>query len=433
MKLLVYNLLFPFAFVLYLPVFVMKLIRRGGYARDFAERFGVYGRAKKAALRALDRPVWVHAVSVGEAVAALSFIRRWQERRPDLSFVLSTTTTTGHALAAKKLPEGVCLIYCPLDFYPSVARALRLVGPRMLVIFEVEFWPNLVSLSVRSGAPVVLANGRMSDRSAAGYAKHSWFFGDLFSRFSVFCMQSDEDANRVSRVVGDRVPVRACSTMKFDQIPDTSGADRAALFEHVFGADARLVWVAGSTHPGEEALVCEVFKALQADFPQLKLVLVPRHVERTAEVEKVLDAQGLTYRLLVASDAAPAGETGADVLLVNTTGELMAFYSIADVVFVGKSLAGNEGGHNIIEPAIFGKAIVHGSAMQNFRLVASMFRDREAAVEAATDDALAPALRGLLADPQARADLGQRARRLVDDSRGAINRTLDEFEALLPG
>ena len=431
MKLLIYNIIFALAFILYLPVFIWKLVRRGGISGRFLERFGIYGAERKRLLRSLDRPIWVHAVSVGEVVAALTFIRRWQQEQPRLTFVLSTTTTTGQATAQKKLPEGVALIYCPLDFYLPVKRVLRLVQPAMLVIFEVEVWPNLISLATASGTPVVLTNGRMSDRSAAGYARHRWFFGPLFKKFEVICVQSKEDALRVQGVVDDSVPVHVCNTMKFDQVPDVSGADKTKLLDDVFGPEKRLVWTAASTHPGEESLAASTYLRLKARCPELKMILVPRHHERTSEAEKALTDQGLSYRLLCPAEKSEPESGSVDVLLVNTTGELMNFYAVSDVVFVGKSLAGNEGGHNIIEPAIFGKAIVHGAAMQNFRAVAKVFRDENATIEVADDAGLFEVTCELLADTDQRHELGRRARIVVEEWRGAIDRTLTHLEPLL--
>ena len=431
MKLLGYNLLFPVAFILYLPIFVFRLLRRGGVSSCFLERFGIYSRERREACRAVADPVWVHAVSVGEVVAALTFLRRWQERDPERRFVLSTTTTTGHAVAEKKLPDGIPLIYCPLDFWPFVASALNLIRPSMLVIFEVEVWPNLVLLARRRNIPVVLVNGRMSDRSADGYSRHRWFFGSVFESFSSICVQSDQDAERVRRVVGDRVPVAACNTMKFDQIPDAAGADKEGVLNDTFGPDPRRIWIAGSTHSGEEALVADTFTELKQEFPDLKLILVPRHCERTPEVRDVLNGRGLSYRLLCPRDGEEQSGSPVDILVVNTTGELMNFFAVADVVFVGKSLAGQEGGHNIIEPAIFGKAIVHGAAMQNFRLVVKVFKDRDAVVEVGSDAALAEAVRQLLRDPDKRRQLGERARQVVDEQRGAISKTLDTIQPLL--
>ncbi|NOY82611.1 MAG: 3-deoxy-D-manno-octulosonic acid transferase [Kiritimatiellaeota bacterium] len=435
MKLLLYNLLFPFAFLAYLPVSAWKMFRRGGYARHFWERFALYSREQRARIAALgSSPIWVHAVSVGEVVAALSFIRRWQERTPDLVFVLSTTTSTGYATAVKKAPPKVVVLYAPLDCFFAVRRAFRAIRPRMLVIFEVEFWPNLITAAARRGVPTVLANGRLSDRSARGYARHKWFFGDLFRHFALFCVQTDEDAARLGRVVGDAVPVHVCNTMKFDQVPDIEGENRTDLLDEVFGRGLRIVWTAGSTHAGEEEWVVRAFTELKSEFAALKLVLVPRHHERTNEVRKVLDAAGASYRLLVPpSNESPAPrEPAVDVLVVNTTGELMHFYAASDLVFVGKSLAGNHGGHNIIEPAIFGKPILHGPNMENFRAVAAIFRDNAAAIEVPDSfDGFRDVLNRLLRNPQQRQELGRKAREVVEKHRGAIDRTIDILAPLL--
>ena len=268
MKLLTYNLVFIPAFIVYLPVFVWKLVRRGGFTHHFWERFGCFSQEQKQALAALDRPVWIHAVSVGEVVAAVTFVRRWQERNPELSFVVSTTTTTGHAIATKKLPDSVVLIYSPLDWWFPVRRTLALIHPRMLVIFEVEFWPNMILLARSRGVPVVMANGRLSDQSADGYAKHRWFFGSLFETFAVMCMQTEEDVRRVRSVVGEGVTTHACNTMKFDQVPDVSGNDKSSVLNDVFGPGERVVWTAGSTHSGEEALVCDISSGFRSNTPR---------------------------------------------------------------------------------------------------------------------------------------------------------------------
>lgn len=430
--LLLYNLLFPGLFLVYLPFYLVHLIRRGGLQWDFLQRLGLFGGATAAALRGLRRPVWVHAVSVGETVAALSFVRRLQERHPGRAVVLSSTTTTGHDLAVRKAPAGVVCIYCPLDFWPVVRRTLSLVRPSLLVIFEVEVWPTLIRTASACGVPVTLVNGRFSDRSARAYYRWRWFFAPLFRTFRVLCVQTPEDAERVRRLTGEAVPVAVCNTVKFDQVPDADGKDKSAALREAFGTEPRLVFCAGSTHPGEEEMVLDALVALKPEFPSLRVVLVPRHHERAPAVERVLQERRLSYRLLVPSAGAPAPPAvPVDVLLVNTTGELMNFYAACDVAYVGKSMAGNEGGHNIIEPAIFAKPILHGANMQNFRAVAAAFGRARAAVVLQDVGEFAPALRQLLADPGERQALGTRARQVVDEGRGAIDRTLDLLEPYL--
>jgi 3-deoxy-D-manno-octulosonic-acid transferase len=429
--LLVYNLLFPLLFLLYLPYYLVHLRRRGGLGREYWQRCGIFDRATADRLRALRSPVWIHAVSVGETVAAISFIRRWQQRRPQDSMVFSCSTSTAYATARQKLPPGIELIYCPIDFWWAVRRALTLIRPVMLVIFEVEIWPNLICQAARRKTRVVLVNGRMSDRSSRGYARWSWVFRPILSSFSCLCVQTPEDAARIGRVLGDDPRIKVCDTMKFDQVPDVHQADKTAVLDSCFGPGDRVTWTAGSTHAGEEELIADVFRQLREEFPTLRLVLVPRHCERTPEVEHVLRERGLSWKLL--QPAGPPTAAAAEVLLVNTTGELMNFYGASDIAYVGKSLAGQAGGHNIIEPAIFGKAILHGHHMENFRAVASLFQQHAAAVELPNEAALAPAVRRLLASPAEREALGRRARQVVDRYRGAIDRTMGHLEPLLPG
>ncbi len=427
---ILYNLLFPLLFLLYLPYYLIHICRRGGLTREYWERFGFFGAAKKARLRAIKSPVWIHAVSVGETVAAISFVKTWLQRHPDDNIVFSCGTATGFDTAAKKMPPQVIRIYCPVDFYWAVRRALSLIRPKMLLIFEVEIWPNLVLQAARRGIKVALINGRMSDRSSRGYARWKWIFRPLFQAFNSICLQTAEDAARVRRIIGDDPRISVCGTMKFDQIPDCDSADKQQELDSCFGSMERVLFTAGSTHAGEEELICDAYRELKKEQANLRLVLVPRHQERAAAVENVLRQRQLSWRLL----RPPAGQSQesspVDVLLVNTTGELMNFYAASDITFVGKSLAGQSGGHNIIEPAIFGKPILYGSNMQNFRAVAEIFQKHQAAIEVTADEQLLPALRELIEQPEKRQQLGHKARQVVDQYRGGIKRTLDILDQL---
>ena len=422
----IYSIVFPLVFLLYLPFYLVHIFKRGGVTKEYWERIGFIGADKKAKLRGLANPVWIHAVSVGETIAALTFIKEWQKRFPNDNLVFSCSTSTAYHTAETKLPKDVQLIYCPIDCYFAVRRTLKAVRPKMLVIFEVEIWPNLISCAKSFDAKVALVNGRMSDKSSQGYAKWSFIFKPLFQKFDSICVQTEEDRKRICRVMGDDPRVVVCDTMKFDQVPETKNADKTAVLDDCFGTEKRVVFVAGSTHPGEEEMVCDAYKNLKAVHPELKMILVPRHCERAEEVGKLLDDRGLTYKL-----SKPAGEQKsglADVLLVNTTGELMNFYGASDIAYVGKSLAGQTGGHNIIEPAIYGKAILHGFHMENFRQVAQLFKDAQASLELQTESEFEPALKKLVEDETLRAEMGKRARGLVDRYRGAIERTLNQLE-----
>ncbi len=419
-----YNLLFPLVYLLYFPFYLRKLIRRGNWRRGFWERFAVYAATKKARLRSLQGPVWIHAVSVGETVAALSFIRIWQDRNPKQRFVLSTTTSTGQQVARKKAPDGVEVIYFPMDFLPCVNHALTVINPCQIVLFEVEVWPNLICAASRRNIPVSLVNCRMSDNSSAGYAKHKWFFGRVFGRLSRIAVQTAKDAERVGAVLGSRDQVTVCGTMKFDQVPDRQGEDVNELLDRIFPAE-RLVFCAASTHAPEEAIMTRVTKHLAASHPEFRIILVPRHQERTAEIEAILQEELIDYVLLT-----QLRDTVEDpqvrMLVVNTTGELMSFLAASDIVFVGKSLAdyGGDGGHNIIEPAIFGKPILHGPAMENFRDVVKIFQEESSALQVADEAEFQTVLERLVSDPGEREAMGRASRQTVEQHRGAVDKTI---------
>ncbi len=422
---LLYNLLFPILFLFYLPFYLVHIFKRGGLTKEYWQRFGFFDKETRKRLAALDNKVWIHAVSVGESVAAVTLIRAWQKAHPEDNIVFTCSTSTAFDTIRKKKLEGVTALYCPIDFWWAVRTALKVIAPHTLIIFEVEIWPNLIRQAAKRGIKVCLVNGRMSDKSSQGYAKWGCFFKPIFACFRAICVQTEEDAKRVERVTGNRNRIYVCDTMKFDQVPDVGAADVTTVLDEAFGKGPRLTFVVGSTHPGEEELVADAFIALKPKFPQLKMVLVPRHCERAGEVSQLLTAKGLTWKLLKNQESPVSN---VDVLLVNTTGELMNYYGAADIAYVGKSMAGQEGGHNIIEPAIFGKAIIHGPHMENFRAVAAIFKERNASVEIPDEASFTPMLDKLLANPAELKALGDRARATVDRYRGAIDRTITAID-----
>jgi len=430
MFLFFYSLIFPIVLLCYLPFYAVHFIRRGGLTVDFWERFGFFPAATKARLKTLKAPVWLHAVSVGETIEAISFIPLWLKRHPDLELVFSCGTSTAFAMAKKKMPPQVVIVYCPLDCWWMVRHALKLIHPKTLAIFEVEIWPQLILQAAHRGINVVLINGRMSDRSSAGYARWGFIFRPIFRAFAALCMQTEEDMARVQRVIGPDKRICAIGTVKFDQIADQQGKDTAALLEQLFGKGERLLFCAGSTHSGEEELMCQALREARKQAPALRMILVPRHAERGAEVVKVLEQNGLTWQSLAPIEGATPSAAPVDVLLANTTGQLMGFYNASDICYVGKSLCGQTGGHNIIEPAIFGKATIYGSHMENFRQVDAIFQAEHAGMVVADEAAFIAGLTRLATDATLRAELGSNARKTVERHRGAIARTLDIIDKL---
>ena len=420
-----YNLLMPTGFLFFLPGLLIKYRNRGGWKSTYGERFGRFSAKRRDELAAFHGAVWIHAVSVGETVVALNLVRALLKRRPELRIVISTTTTTGQELARKNCPENTAVIFCPIDFWWMVKRTFNVIQPSMLVIFETEIWPNLICEAKKRRIPLLLANGRMSDHSVKGYRKLKFFIGPLLAKFDRLLVQSAADAERY-REVSPKSNAVVCGNMKFDQqVPDDPGDPGLDAY---FGAAPRTVLLGASTHPGEEELLARCFTDLKAEFPDLKLVLVPRHAERGADIAAMLAARNLTFarRSQEKSAAEPV-----DVLLADTTGEMLKFMKSSDVVVMGKSLAGNDEGHNLIEPALLGKPIVTGAVLRNFRFLLKVLKEADAVETVAKDDELEPTLRKLFADPEARVALGGRAKAAIGQHRGATERTVAEIEKLL--
>ena len=421
----IYNLFLPLGFIFFLPELILKYRNRGGWKSTFGERFGRYG-TREAELTEYQGAIWIHAVSVGETVVALSMIRRYLQRFPERKFILSTTTTTGQDVARKNTPANTAVIFCPIDFPFMVKKAMKLLQPAALVIFETEIWPNLIASAAKRNIPVMLVNARMSDHSAKGYRKLSKvFFDPLLRKFTKILTQSESDAARF-RTVSPSAEVTVTGNMKFDQtLPELPEEN---VLHNYFGNDPENMIVLGaSTHPGEEQLLTECFQNLRKEFPKLKLVLVPRHAERGADIAQILQEKQLSFvrRSLVTSP-----DEYIDVLLADTTGEMLQLLNGADIVIMGKSFAGHDEGHNLLEPALLAKPVITGPVLRNFRYIFNLLNEHNALIPA-TDNELAGALRKLLNSTELRHDLGKRAFDVIAANRGAADRTIDALEEAL--
>ena len=418
----IYNILFAFGMVLMLPRAIVRMRRRGGYGRHFGQRFARYSPEILDQFRDGGR-IWVHAVSVGEIFVALRFMQEFRARRPGVKFVLSTTTSTGYGIAEKQVADPDVLMYLPVDFPAFVRRALSLVRPKALVLVECELWPNLIRQARHGGIPVILINGRISDHSYSGYSKLRVFTRPLLAQVNLFCVQSEDDRQKLASLGADPARLNVVGSAKYDMTADNGDGEekaRAALRAAGIAAD-RLILLGGSTWSGEEEILLDVFKDLRAAFDKLVLVLVPRHAERRDKVLSAIAARGLS---VVRRTELKPGLPAPDVLLVDTTGELRGFYSCANVIFVGKSLC-EHGGQNIIEPALCGKPIIVGPNMENFAVVTRDFLMAGAMVQVPDAAGLRDAIRRLLSDPAGRASMGDKARRLVGEKTGAIRKSLD--------
>ncbi len=426
-----YNVLFAIGYTLMLPRFFLRMWKRGGYRRGFLQRLGHYPPPLRQ--RLAERPrLWVHAVSVGEVGMARRFIDVYRHAEPHAAFVLSTTTSTGYRLAEQTLPPEDVLIYFPADFPTVVRRVLDRIRPTGLVLVEGELWPNLIRQAVARGIPVAIINGRLSDRSFRRYRWGKSFFRPVLESLHLIIAQSEKDRARYQELGARPERLRVLPSAKYDLThADPKKTERARRILEIAGMGGPYRFlVGGSTWPGEEAALCRVCRTLRKQHPDLRLILVPRHAERRPEVEADIQRHGLSWvrrSTLTEPDAAPPASRPAvapspDVLLVDTTGELTAFYACASVVFVGKSLYAH-GGQNIIEPAMLGKAIVVGPHLENFASVLSDFLSGDALVQVRNETELQDAIARLLEDHRMAEEYGQRARALVERRQGSMAET----------
>lgn len=420
---LIYNLLFPVGLLIFLPGYLLKMRRRGNYRRNFGQRFGIYSDELRGRLSGA-RPTWIHAVSVGEVAIGLKLAAKLRELDSGFRCVITTTTTTGYAFASKEAPEWMQVMYNPLDFWPVVQQAFKLIRPARIVLVEAEVWPNLAAGARDRGIPLALVNARLSLRSEARFRRFLGFVAPTFRCLDLVCVQEAQDVGRWEGLGVQRARIREVGSIKYDPVdpPPTSHASIKPL--HALGIDPAVqpILFGGSTHAGEEEILARIFLELRAEFPGLFLIIAPRHVERTREIRAQLEALGL--RVALRSDYEPQGITTPDCLLLDTTGELQNWYGVATVVFIGKSLTAN-GGQNPVEPILAGKPVVFGPHMENFASLAHALVQADAAIQVHDSHTLAAQFPGLLRDAPRRDQLIANAERVLAHHRGATQRTAE--------
>jgi 3-deoxy-D-manno-octulosonic-acid transferase len=383
-----------------------------------------------------EQSIWIHAVSVGEVLTARALLPQLRERYPRYRLFLSTTTMTGQQIARNSLQYVDEVFYFPFDLGFVVNRTLKLVKPKMFIMMETEIWPNLLRSCQRAGIRTVLVNGRISSRSYPRYRLARPFFRRVLAHVDRFCMQSEESARRIIDMGAEPDRVVVTGSLKFDSLERpgataATAADRGrqrVLRYFRISAD-RPVIIAASTLKGEETPVLEAFQRIRARVPDVLLIIAPRKPERFDEVEQLARRGG--WKVARRSELPVDAEPRHDIVVLDTIGELAQLYQVATAVFVGGSLV-DQGGHNILEPAVFGKPIVFGPYMQNFAEIARAFIDNDAAIQIRTGRELEHALMGLLTDPVRRARLGAAARALVEANRGARGKTMTAIARVLP-
>ncbi len=415
---IIYNLLLTIATVVMFPVILFKLLTVPKYRGGITQKLG---RLRKGVINVIQgsRPIWVHAVSVGEVMAAHPLIRELKKKYPDRKLILSTVTVTGNYTALRRVPEADAVFFFPFDYPCIVRRVIRGLNPKVVLVAETELWPNFFRELKRQGIPSAVINGRISPRSHGNYKKLAPLFSLVFDNIDLFCMQSEADADRIRDIGAVAEKVVVTGNLKFDQKIPANQAYPVIIQK------GRRVITAGSTHRGEETVLLEIFSRLRLKYPDLSLIIAPRHPERFAEVEGIVNKAGYDCQRRTQIKG-----PFKDVLLLDTIGELRAFYAVCDIAFVGGSLV-KVGGHNLLEPAIMKKPVIFSRYMFNFKEISEALLSAGGGIMVKDKAQLYDKMDNLLADKELAKRMGEQAYKVIEMNSGAAKRTIDAVGRLI--
>lgn len=416
--------IYNFAFYLLLPIIVLRLLWRAlvlpapAYAKRWGERLGFVNLAH--ANRKEQRWIWVHAASVGESVAISPLVTRLRQQQPGWGIVVTTMTPTGSERIAELFGSDVCHVYAPYDYAGAVKRFLNTFKPALVILVETELWPNLVHYSKKSGARIVVANARLSEKSYRGYQKFSALGKPMLQKIDCIAAQATMDAERFRRLGVSEQALHVTGSMKFDvSLPENLAAQTAAMAQRIEGK--RPIWIAASTRDGEEEKVLAAFKQIKHDIPTALLILVPRHPERFVPVERLCLKQSLRVVRRSSNESVTAT---TDILLGDSMGEMLIYYGLAQLAFVGGSLV-DTGCQNVLEPAALGLPVLVGPSQFNFQTICEQLTEVGALQTVADENELAREVVRLLQDDDARSAMGDNGRAAVVANKGALDRIYD--------
>jgi 3-deoxy-D-manno-octulosonic-acid transferase len=401
---LLYNLVLTLGFFVALPVLPFLSLAGPRFRAGLGQRLGFY--PEDVVTIGATRPIWIHAASVGEVRSIIPLALELRRRCSGKAIIITTFTSTGNRVA-RDFGVADRVLFLPLDIFWVVRRAMNRINPSVLMIVETEIWPNLLREAYRRGVPTVLLSGRLSQRALSQYAISRSFFRRVLGNFTAIGMQSIEDAERILALGADAARVSVVGSLKY--AAEQSGP-RGKHLQRASSDAARRWIVAGSTHAGEEEVLLEAYSSLRRQYPQLALILAPRHPERFGEVEDLLKRFSFSYTKRSQMDGSESFEN--DVILLDTVGELADFFAVGEIAFVGGSMI-DAGGHNILEPARWCKPILFGPHMKNFRAIAEEFKESGAAIEVYNAETLSQAITDLLRDPERRRQMGENAATLA--------------------
>jgi 3-deoxy-D-manno-octulosonic-acid transferase len=472
MSYLLYNILFTFFLIFAAPYFLLRALIEAGFRRELIQRVGFLPTLS------LKKPIWVHAASLGEVFCSIPLLKRIKKEFPHCEIVMTTMTRTGNLAAKTSLPEADRVLFIPIDHPMIIRRSIQSIRPSLLLVAETELWPNLLRSCGKKGIPIVLFNGRISEKSFRRYHCFKFFFKECLTYISLFLMQTEGDRNRIVGIGAAIDKTRVVGNLKFDHpfpsftplegptikggddineashkvestaIPHRKGGVKTSSFLTGFTQEAlaemteslnlrgnETLLIAGSTHSGEEEILVSLFKDLRKIDPYLVLILAPRHLERLEEVERILKKESLLWvrKTFLSTDQSRAGQEQkefTEVILLDTMGELMNLYSLGTLVFIGGSLV-PVGGHNPIEPLFFKKCVLFGPHMFHFLEISHRLIEAGGAIQVRGKEDLAFHLKRLLSDERARKEVGEKGYQFLQMHRGAAERTFEEIKPFL--
>jgi 3-deoxy-D-manno-octulosonic-acid transferase len=427
---LLYNIILTFILIFFAPYFLLRSLVEKRFRKELAERMGFFRNLP------VKKSLWVHAASVGEVFCSIPLLKRMKVEFPHCGIVLTTMTRTGNEAAKNSIPEANCVLFFPIDHPLTVRRVIKRIQPSLLLIAETELWPNLLQSCGKNGVPIVLFNGRISERSFRRYHLFKFFFKECLKYISLFLMQTEEDQNRIIEIGASPEKTKVAGNLKFDQTFPSFTQEIVVEMSKLLRLQGKeIILIAGSTHSGEEEILIGLFKELRKFDPHLVLLLAPRHLERLEEVERILKKESISWmrRTSLSMDQNRLPQELKEppkVILLDTMGELMSLYRLGTVVFIGGSLV-PVGGHNPIEPLFFKKCVLFGPHMFNFLEISQSLLEAGGAIQVEREEDLFFQLKRLLSDEGARTEVGERGYQFIQKHRGAIERMFEEIKPFL--
>ncbi|MFH2012916.1 MAG: 3-deoxy-D-manno-octulosonic acid transferase [Pseudomonadota bacterium] len=426
---LLYNLILILASIFALPFYLFKFIAVGKYRSSVLQKFG-FLPIKLTEYLAGESPIWFHAVSVGEVLSLVSIIRMIRDKYPYRKIILSTVTETGNYTAQSRITGIDSLIYFPLDYPWIVKRVINKINPRLFVIVDTDIWPNFLRELKKKHIPSIIINGRISPRSYKRYIWFKWFIKAVFDHLSFFSMQSKVDSERIIDGGADAARVVTTGNLKFDQIvPNITEAEKKRLLDSIKIKPGQRVFIAGSTHKGEEDIILDAFETLKKEYRDLTLIIAPRNPERFREVENLVLHRSFNY-LRKTKGKASNNLADTEVVILDTIGELCEIYSVGFLIFIGGSFV-KIGGHNLLESAAYKKAVMFGPYMHNFLEISEVLKDSGGGIQVNNKEELIFHARRLLDNPSLSQQLGDAAYSVIEKNQGATLRNIEIIERFL--